>query len=201
MQVITGGIEFSLLPLALVVLAALAVIVWRRKRSLPYLFCFVVFGIYLLFAVERVFFPIRTLEFYGSEVAPVHFEPVINLIPFNFDFSFIPHVVLMQIFQNVLLTVPFGFGISFLVPVRARDMLWLAPALGLGIEVIQLGIALLLRYPYRIIDVNDVLLNAFGVWIGYGIFKIFARLYLWAARRFAFVQRGLGAYILEVAQP
>lgn len=199
MQIIIGGVEISLLPFAFVVLAVLSVILWRRKRSLPYLFCFVIFGIYLLFAIERVFFPIRTLETYG-EATQAWFAPSINLIPFNFDFSFIPHIVLMQIFQNVLLTVPFGFGISFLVPVRARDMLWFAPVLGLGIEIIQLGISLLLRYPYRIIDINDVLLNALGVWLGYGIFRIFARLYVWAARRFAFMRRGFGAFILDVVQ-
>lgn len=197
MQVITGAVEFSLLPFALVVLVVLAVIVWYRKRSLSCLFCFVVFGIYLLFAIERVFFPIRV---YGGNVEDVRFELGINLIPLNFDFSFIPHIVLLQILQNILLTVPFGFGISFLVPVRLKAAFWLALAVGLAVEAIQLAISALLRYPYRIIDINDVLLNALGVWLGYGMFRVFARLYLWSARRFAFMRRGFGAYVLEVAR-
>lgn len=200
MQVITRAVELSLLPFALVTLAVLAAIVWYRKRSLSYLFCFVVFGIYLLFAIEQVFFPIRTYDVYGGSVDDVRFDLGINLIPFNFDFSFIPHIVLLQILQNILLTVPFGFGISFLVPVRRKAAFWLALAVGLGVEAIQLAISVVLRYPYRIIDINDVLLNALGVWLGYGIFRVFARLYLWAARRFAFMRRGFGAYVLGVAR-
>lgn len=58
----------------------------------------------------------------------------------------------------------------------------------------------MLGYPYRVIDINDAILNAFGVLIGYGMFRIFAWLYLRVTQRFASKHRGLTAYIYDVAR-
>ncbi|MBC7814767.1 MAG: VanZ family protein [Burkholderiales bacterium] len=145
------------------------------------------------------FFPIRIDATYSDGMTPAQFMRSINLIPFKFNLSELPNIVLMQIFQNVLLTVPFGFGVNFVAQVTAKRIFWLAAAVGLGIEAGQLIISLLLRYPYRIIDINDALLNASGILIGYGIFRVFAWLYLTATQRFGIKHWGLSAYIHNVA--
>lgn len=193
-------VRIATLPLGIVILIVLLFISWRKKRSPSYLGCLAVFGTYMLFALDRAFFPIIIDEMFAQTSTFEGFLRAVNFVPFNFDFGFIPQMVLLQIVMNVLLTVPFGFGISFVAPVRAKDFLWLSLAVGLGIETIQLIIGLLLRYPYRVIDVNDAILNALGVLIGYGIFRIFARLYLWAMQRLGIRHRGLAAYIYEVAK-
>lgn len=175
MEIDYNGSITPLWPVAGIILVLLVGVMWRRKHALAYLFCFFVFGVYVLFAVDRVFFPIRIGELYvAARVTPEQFLWAINLIPFKFDFSELPNIVLRQIFQNILLTVPFGFGINFVASVRGRRILWLALAVGLGIEAVQLVIGLVIGYPYRIIDINDVLLNGLGVLIGYGIFQVCA---------------------------
>lgn len=57
---------------------------------------------------------------------------------------------------------------------QAVSIVWIALAVGLSIELIQAGIGVLLGYFYRIVDVNDVLLNALGVLVGYGAFQVFS---------------------------
>jgi glycopeptide antibiotics resistance protein len=53
---------------------------------------------------------------------------------------------------------------------------------GLGIEASQLAISLLLGVCYRSVDINDVLLNACGVLVGYMLYCICAWIYSTASR-------------------
>jgi glycopeptide antibiotics resistance protein len=101
--------------------------------------------------------------------------------------------------ENILLTIPFGFGISFVSHLRPKDFLWLPFAIGFGIETAQLLISLLLQYPYRVIDINDALLNAAGVLVGYALFRIFARLFFQISTRLKNIPGGWSAYIHEIA--
>jgi len=87
--------------------------------------------------------------------------------------------------------VPLGFGLNFISRVRTRDILWLSITIGLGIEAIQFVVSLVLGYPYRVVDINDALLNAIGVLIGYGFFRAFAWLYLTITQRLKIEHRGL----------
>jgi glycopeptide antibiotics resistance protein len=123
----------------------------------------------------------------------------INLIPFNFNLSEIPEIVFRQMFQNILLTIHFGFGFKFVAEVRGRGFIWMVLAVVLGVELVQIVISLLLRFPHRVIDVNDAMLNTLGVLVGIGLFSVFARLYLWVTQRLGIPQGGLLAYIYEVA--
>lgn len=202
MQVILNDARIDLFPAGAVVLVMLAGALWRRQRgvSVSYLLCYAIFGVYLLFALDVAFFPIAIS---GSEAdmlrAARSFAAFVNVIPFNFNLSEMPDLVYRQIFQNMLLTIPFGFGVSFVTRVRARDFRWLIPAVGLGAEAVQLVISLLLRYPYRVIDVNDAMLNALGVLIGYGSFRSFAWLYIRATQRLNIRHRWISAYVYDVA--
>jgi glycopeptide antibiotics resistance protein len=75
------------------------------------------------------------------------------------------------------LTVPFGFGAGLIFRMPAKRIPWLAAAAGLSLETAQLAISLLIGAVYRGIDINDVMLNALGVLIGYSVFRVFAWLY------------------------
>jgi len=125
----------------------------------------------------------------------------VNLIPFRFGHLFEnhPNVVFRELFGNVLLTVPFGFGIPFVAVFRAKDISWLAFGLGFAVETAQLGFCLFVGGSYRSVDVNDVLLNAAGVLLGFSLFRGFAWLYLVISAQVKFKQRGLFAYVHEVA--
>lgn len=198
MEIIVNDSRIQTWPVGVAILIILMVMSWRRKHSLSHLLCLLMFGAYLMLAIERAFFSIAISGTYVDQMREVPLTSFLNLIPFNFNLTEIPELVYMQIFQNILLTVPFGFGISFVVPLRAKDFIWLVPAVGLGIEGIQLLISLALRYPYRVIDVNDAILNALGVLVGYIIFRIFAWIMVMAMRSLRIQYGGLAAYIYDV---
>ncbi len=76
---------------------------------------------------------------------------------------------------NVALLIPLGFLFSFVF----RNMTWkkslvLAVVAGLVIEIMQIVLRV------GIFDIDDVILNAFGVMIGYGTFALFSK---WARSR------------------
>jgi glycopeptide antibiotics resistance protein len=179
MEIEIDSTRISTVPLAIALVALIVYALWRQKRSYRYFFCVVLFSIYVLLAVDKVFFPIIITG--DMRFTEQQFMRSVNLIPFNFNFAELPRIVLLQIVQNILLTMPFGFGINFLAKVSAKDLLWLCPAIGLCIETIQLLISLALGYPYRIIDINDAILNATGVALGYGAFRLVERLGLTSA--------------------
>ncbi len=198
MQIILSEIAVDTWPLGLGIFIVMGIMVGYRKRSLSYVICFIVFSVYLLLVLDKVLFPIAISGSYADAMRQYpSYTPMVNLTPFNFDFSEAPELVFRQIFQNVLLTIPFGFGINFITPIRPKDFRWLAPAVGVGIEGIQFIVSLLLGYYYHVIDINDAILNALGVFIGFLIFYVFARVYLWMTRRIQV--GGFAGYVYGVA--
>jgi len=193
-----GIVKHLWLP-AIAVLIALMIIVWFRKRNLSYLLCFFIFSLYALYAIDKVFFPIVVTGAYPDSMKQEQWSTFINFIPFYFGPYGTLESSLNTLILNIIVTIPLGFGINFLIHTKPKKILWIALVAGFGAEIIQLIISLIVGYPYRYIDINDVLMNALGVLIGYAIFRIFAWLYLWTTQRFDIQFEGLGAYIYDVA--
>ncbi len=187
----------------LIGLPGLALALWllRRKRSLIGLVFFAAFWLYMAFLIGGTLFPIDiSPDTRAVMQREVSFADRMNLIPFYFG----PYGSLWRsrymLLSNILLTIPFGFGIGFVARVRPRDLRWLPWAVGFGIEAAQLGIGLLLGYPYRVLDVNDILMNALGVLVGYGLFWLLAKLVLWQVGRGKTLPGGLAAELVAVAE-
>jgi len=200
-------IEFNaiawLVGLAILVVLLIAL----RRRGMFYLFFFSIFWVYLLVLVSVTVFPIplgmdggfRSGTIWSQIVSMFKFSGL-NLIPLYFGNCWdLPRACATGIYENILMTVPFGFGINFIAHLRKRDFIWLALALGLLIETTQFALDLILGGVYRTVDVNDVLFNALGVWIGVGLFFGFARLFMAITRRFEIRHAGLSAYLQTVA--
>jgi glycopeptide antibiotics resistance protein len=108
-------------------------------------------------------------NFGGAHEAPP------NLIPFRTILQYLHRekglmIAAINIVGNIILFVPVGF----LLPLVYRNMNWkncltLAVATGLAIEGMQ---ALL---HVGIFDIDDVILNGFGVMIGYWVFRMLTR--------------------------
>jgi glycopeptide antibiotics resistance protein len=203
-------LDFDILSwlIGCVILALVLPFLWKQKRDLWYLFFFSVFWIYLLTLVGATIFPIPLdtddAEFrfnhIWEQIAHMQRYHGINLIPLYFGSCWeLPRPCAIGIYENILMTVPFGFGINFIARLKPKNIPWLGLVLGLAIETIQFVLDLALGGAYRTVDVNDVLLNAIGVLLGYGIFRIFAWLYLIITRRFRINHKGLLAYIYSVA--
>lgn len=182
----------------LIVVAILCVflpVIWRWKHSLSYLLFFSIFWVYLMAVLQAVIFPIAINTDNGNGL----FTPSINLIPFYFGSCSMPGDCLRHIVENIILTIPFGFGINFLVQVKSKNILWLALTVGLGFELTQLAISLAFKSGFRTVDINDVIFNSMGVLLGYGLFRAFAKVYLKTAENYKIKYKGLLADVYEVA--
>ncbi len=185
---------YSHLLFGMSLLGIILIILRRRKRSFWYLLFFSIFWCYLLFVVSVIVFPI--IPFPGDY--PGTFKPNINLVPFYFGTCYMPATCIRNIAGNILLTIPFGFGISFFVRLKSKDFIWLAILVGFIFEITQLILSVVFQSSFRAIDINDVILNAIGVWLGYGLFRIFGYIYLHVTQRFEITNKYLFAYIYDV---
>jgi glycopeptide antibiotics resistance protein len=166
----------------------------RKNKSLLYMIFFSLFWLYLMQVVSVAVFP------FPIGISAQNFKPSINLIPFDFGFCD-PRGIeqcFRQIYENVLLTIPFGFGINFIARLKPRHIFWLAAGVSMTLELVQLAISLIFRTPFRVVDINDVLLNAAGVLLGYGGFRIFAAAYSFVIRQFQLQPAHLFACIHDI---
>jgi glycopeptide antibiotics resistance protein len=185
---VIGGITLGIMidlktiaPLMAAVLIGLLVYLRRKqKRSIGYLFCCSVFYVYLLFVIKLTIFPLRLFAPDYTQLmkeAGVTWRTTINLIPFRY--VSIEYLRSVQGFGNVLLTVPFGFGLPFIVATNLRSIAQRGFFFTVSIELVQLliNVAHASGYGVRIVDVNDVMFNLLGALIGFGLFRLSARLY------------------------
>lgn len=184
------SVDFFPTP-AMLGLALLALALYRRrKRTLGYRLGLGLLGLYLMALVSAVFFPLNVPEGWpGSvnwdeNVAYLSHSPSINLIPFQFGDLFVdtsegrapvPYWV-YQIGGNILLTVPLGLWLGVFAHLRARRVLAWAFGAGLAMEGTQF-LCMLVGLGGHSVDVNDVLLNALGVLVGWGGARLALRLW------------------------
>ena len=173
-------------------------ILWRKGYRPAFLVFSTIFGIYLLFLIQRVFFPLHLSGHYVDVMREQPLFSRINLIPFYYNSSGFLNEMLPGILQNILLTIPFGFGINFLTHIKSSHVFGLAVIIGVTLEFIQFILTLILQYPYRVIDINDVILNAIGVMIGYLLFRGFGILYLFLSDSISIQRNEISEYIYKV---
>lgn len=133
-----------------------------------------IFIAYITVVAYIVFFPI-----------PYDEEPIEYLNGYTW-YNFVPFATItealsngfgvtafLQIFGNILLSVPFGF---FAMMWMKKPKLWklfvFAFAFTVTIEVTQMFLGFAIHSMYRNVDIDDVILNAIGAFIGFGLYKI-----------------------------
>ncbi|HLO16205.1 MAG TPA: VanZ family protein [Anaerolineales bacterium] len=181
------GLDFdiSVWLVGIVSLLVVLVILWKRGDNAPRLFFLSVFWIYLLFVLKIAVFPIPVARGISTDTAQQLMPVMLSTI--NHRLFFFGHYatfesIVITVLQNLILMIPFGFGINFIKPRKPREILWLSIVVGSGIEAIQFVIALIAVFigtwgPEHIVDINDALLNMIGVLLGYGLFRLFTTWY------------------------
>ena len=179
-----------------VALFIVLIVLWKQKKSFSYMFFLLIFWIYMMGVVSVIVFP------FPIGIPNANFKPDINLVPFDFGCCD-PRMLslcIRNLYENILLTIPFGFGISFIARIKPSNIVWLAIAVGFVFELSQLVIALIFRSSFRTVDINDVILNAAGVLIGYGIFRIFGWLYSAVVHKLQAQPHFIFAYIYDIVR-
>ncbi len=171
-------INFFPIPL-LVCCSYLALKVFlNRNKGVRYLINMVLFGLYLFEVINVLFFPFYVQSNWPDNITKNEVLRTlgdVNLSPLYFlsfsDRPFSLQWVLVDFGLNLLLTIPFGFGISyFKKPNFFRLCLWAVGA-GLSLETLQLVLKLIFN-NYHVVDINDVILNTMGVFIGALLYQV-----------------------------
>lgn len=147
------------------------------------------FILYLISIYFLVILPLPKI----SEVANYK-TPYAQLIPFNFVIDFIKHTSLVisnpstylkalkepfiyTIVFNIFITVPFGIYLRYYFKCSFKKTVLLSFLLTLFFELTQLtGLYFIYPRPYRLFDVDDLMINTLGGIIGYAITPIFSKI-------------------------
>jgi glycopeptide antibiotics resistance protein len=78
---------------------------------------------------------------------------------------------------NILLLIPFGFGLPFITNYRMKMIIVIGALFSIIIEFMQLITGFIAKITFRVADINDVIFNTVGVAIGYILFIGFMRIY------------------------
>lgn len=132
-----------------------------------------IFIVYLTAVAVITLFPIlidEKVEYFGNSTW-------YNIIPFKTITQTLQYGIsttaIVQIFGNIFMSVPFGvFVMLFLRNPKWWKMLLFALLLTVGIELSQMIIGLAINNMYRTVDIDDIILNVIGTYLGYGIYKI-----------------------------
>lgn len=153
-------------PLVLIVaLAVVFALGIRARLDVGHFAAIVIFTIYLVGVANFVILPLRGDPALAQAVGAPDIGRLLELTPF-----FLPSGDALsreQLFLNVLLTVPFGFGLPFVVSLPLRTVVAIGVLFSVATELAQmLADVSQLAMPTWSIDINDVILNSLGVVVG-----------------------------------
>jgi glycopeptide antibiotics resistance protein len=176
-----GRVYFDLLTVLLFfsIWICIVTFLWLKKRkSLVYLIFFTIFYVYIVKVLDY------TLLQFQSLIIQKYFMPdlilngqtagkVMNLIPL----ITLTTQDLKTSLLNILLLMPFGFGLPFITNFRMKKIVVVGALFSIVIEFLQLITGYMAKITFRIADINDVIFNTVGVTIGYILFVGFMRIY------------------------
>lgn len=168
---------FDLLILLLFGLIWLGLVIFlrvKKKKRFVYLILFTLFYIYLFKVLDitiiqfqsllilRLFTPDLILRG-GTAEQSMNLFPLITLTLEDLKTSLL----------NILMLIPFGFGLPLInKDLSMKKIIVMGALLSIAIELIQLITGLLAKMTFRIADINDVIFNTAGVVVGYFAFVI-----------------------------
>ena len=174
-----GRINLDLLAVILFGLIWIGIVSFLRlKVSLPYLIFFTIFYVYIVKVLDYTLFQFQSL------ILLKYFMPdlilngqtagkAINLFPF----ITLTLQDLKTSLLNILLLIPFGFGLPFITNYLMKKIVVIGALFSITIEFVQLITGFMAKITFRVADINDVIFNTVGVAIGYVLFVGFLRIY------------------------
>ena len=197
-----GRMYFDLLFVLLFGLIWIGIVMFLRlKKSLAYLIFFTIFYVYIVKVLDYTLFQFQSL------VLLKHFMPdlILNGQTVGEDINLIPFITLtLQDLKtsllNILLLIPFGFGLPFITNYRMKKIVVIGALFSIVIEFTQLITGYMAKITFRIADINDVIFNTVGVAIGYILFVGFVRIYRHISHNWEISANPIMQYIAERPQ-
>lgn len=181
--------------------AALVAVLRRSGKDFAYLTFFTIFYVYLFKVLDYTVFQFQSLivlKLFNPRIMLNGMEgaEALNLVPL----LTLTASDLTTSLLNILLMVPFGFGLPFITSLRARGVVLAGALFSIGIELLQFVTGLLAGVTFRVADVNDVVFNTVGTAVGYLAFLGFMHLYRQLPSRWALSSHPLLRHIAERPQ-
>jgi len=152
----------------------------RRKRVQAFREIFInIFAFYLILIISLTLFPMSiiwegVIREYHSNINLIPFLDILNYFQHtDFSFAFKAKFLAKNLLGNLLLLVPIGILIPTLW-IRMRDFkktVIIGASISLTIELMQFLLAYIGLGWGRATDIDDLILNTFGVMIGYAIYN------------------------------
>ena len=191
----------TILLFGLIWIGAVAFLRFKKKKDLVYLIFFTLFYVYLFKVLDYTLFQFQSL------LLLKHFNPdlILQGQEAGKEFNLVPLIMLtpgdLKIsLLNILLLVPFGFGLPFITHLRLKQVVVVGALFSIVIELLQLATGLMAHITFRVADINDVIFNTAGAVIGYGLFVGFVRLYRRISRNWQTPVNSVLQYIAERPQ-
>lgn len=177
-------VNFFPYPLLVCLILLGLICFFNKKRGAKYLISLIIFGLYIIEVVNVLFFPFYIQDNWPANITNKEILRTlndVNLAPLYFlsfsDRPFSLQWVIVDFGLNLLLTIPFGVGIAyFSKPGFFKLCLWAFGA-GLSLELLQLLLKLGFN-NYHVVDINDVILNTLGVFVGYLLYILARRIFV-----------------------
>lgn len=183
MEFVTYFNAATALLFGLIWLSIVAFLRLKKGKSVAYLVFFTIFYLYLFKVLDYTLFQFQSLLFLERFMPDL----ILNGLSAGKSVNLVPLVTLTledlkTSLLNILILVPFGFGLPFITSLRMKRVIVAGALTSVAIELLQFATGLLADTTFRIADVNDVIFNAAGAAIGYVLFVGFVRGYRHASR-------------------
>ncbi|PEJ60842.1 hypothetical protein CN692_01775 [Bacillus sp. AFS002410] len=170
-------VEFLLVYFFVLIIYFINVII-RKNFNFIRLFHFFTWLFYWLSLIKVVFFPFSYRFKHNPEI--FRKDLLYQFVPFHTVFNSIQHGLWIQIIGNIVLLLP--IPILFVVLKRKKlpfnKNFLIGLILTISIELIQLLINYSTKYPNKVMDIDDVILNMIGILFGWIISKVYSEWYL-----------------------
>ncbi|WP_042164646.1 VanZ family protein [Paenibacillus gorillae] len=144
------------------------------KKNIAYIAFSSLFFIYSLYVLKFTLLPIPIRGY---------LEVVRNgtILQFNYEPLWLSETFLFPLKEqilNICLFAPLGYLSNYLFNLTLKKVVLLGLFVSVCIEFIQLLLSISMSYPYRVVDINDVIFNFTGTLIGYFVYRVFSRMYI-----------------------
>jgi glycopeptide antibiotics resistance protein len=173
----------------------------KKKKSSTYLIFFTIFYVYMAKVLDYTIIQFQSLVLLklfmpglilNGQTAgkSLNLIPLIMLTPQDLETSLL----------NILMLVPFGFGLPFITNFRLKKIVLIGALFSIVIELLQLITGFITEITFRVADINDVIFNTIGVAAGYILFIGFVRLYRLKSHNWKILANPILRYIAERPQ-
>lgn len=191
-----GAAYFPMLVALLALPILFFQIITTKKFNLAKISLCFLFLLYMLCAYALIIFPLpdaaraTTLSGYNAQLIPFHFiADIIKETPFQLGniHTYLPALTnraVLQVIFNIVMTIPFGMFLSYYFKLNSKKVVLFSFLLSCFFELTQLsGLYFTYSGSYRLCDIDDLMTNTLGGFIGYQLVHL-CRNWLPALERF-----------------